>query len=137
MPIDDIVFNSPIKRKAISVMNTQCRFCHHTWADKWYKGESVHKVICPKCKQLNAAVDIDDWHEIMLKGIRHDIGTAGGMGGFSVGLSKLKKYVMKAYNCTEEEAEQKLKELAYSIRIKEKQKKVEEERKKNQNLSRI
>ena len=128
MPLDDILWKTGIKRKAIIAAPTICRFCNRNFLDKWYKGELVHKVRCPHCNLINAKVDIDDWMKSYWQGLRHSIGTYGEL-GFHIEGSKFKKAVRDAYGFqTDEEVEAKLREFEYGIKMKQKAKTIQKER---------
>lgn len=119
MPLDDIIFSSPIKRKAISVVNTKCRFCGALFQDKYYKGEGKHKVRCTRCHLVNAEVEIDDYLKVLYQGLRYDMGTYGDLGGFSVSMGSFKKLIKKAFDLkTDEEVQLKLDRWAYGFRLK-------------------
>lgn len=131
MPLDDIIFSTPIKRKAISVVNTKCRFCGTLFQDKYYKGEGKHKVRCTRCNLINAEVDIDDYMKVLYQGLRYDMGTYGDLGGFSISMSSFKKMVKKAFDLkTDLEVQQKLDQWAYGFKLKKKQKALQKEQQK-------
>lgn len=130
MPLDDILFKTPVKRKAISVVNTKCRFCGNLFKDKYYKGERKHKVRCTRCNLVNAEVDIDDYMKVLYQGLRYDMGTYGDLGGFSVSMSSFKKLVKRAFDLkTDAEVQLKLDKWAYGFKFKQK---MEMERKKRE-----
>lgn len=118
-----------VRRQALAVMPTKCRFCLKIWNDKYYEDEPVHKVICPHCGKKNAEVDFDEaMRTVAMWGLRHDIGT-GGEFGFHFNMAEIKKFFIKIYG--EEVAERKMFELLYNISMQEKRKKQLEEEMKN------
>lgn len=128
-PLDNILSEFGIKRKAISVVRTECRFCRRVFLDKWFKGELKHKVRCEHCGLINAEVDIDEYMKVVYQGFRHDMGTYGQLGNLPRGL-KFRKMVKAAYDFqTDEEVEQKIKEYAFGVKIEQKRKEFVEKMK--------
>ena len=128
MPLDDIIFQSPIKRKAIKATPTICRFCNTKFIDKYYKGELTHKVRCPRCNRINAELSIEDYDTLQEQAFRHDVGTHFVLGGMHR-TGTFRKMVKEAFALeTDEEIEQKLKEIEYNVRMEEYKKKLEEEK---------
>ena len=118
MPLDKILTDFGVKRKAICITPTRCRFCKREFLDKWYKGEQVHKVRCEHCGLINAKINIDDYMKVQYQGLRYDIGTAGGLGSIPRDVH-FKKLVKEAYGfSTDEEVEAKLKEYEYALKYK-------------------
>lgn len=128
MPLDRILSETGIKRKAIIAAPTICRFCNTRFLDKWYKGESTHKVRCERCGLINAEVSTDDWMKQYWQGLRHSIGTYGDLGFHIEGIG-FKKAIKRAYDFkTDEEVDAKLREFEFGIKMKQKQKEIQKER---------
>lgn len=118
MPLDKILSDTLIKRKAIIAAPTICRFCNTKFLDKWYKGDRIHKVICERCGLVNAEVDMDDWLKMYYQGIRHSIGTYGDLGFHVEGIG-FKKVIKAAYDFkTDAEVDQKLAEFEFGVKLK-------------------
>lgn len=130
MPLDDIVFQMPLKRKALKATPTICRFCKRAFVDKYYEKEIYHKVRCTHCNRVNAEIDVDTYvKNITEQAIRHDLGVYGGLGIHQTG--KFRDMVKDAYKfTTKEEVDQKLKEFEYNVKMSIYRKKLEEEAKK-------
>lgn len=130
MPLDRILSDTGIKRKAIAVVKTKCRFCDRIFMDKYFKGERIHKVRCDYCGLINAEVDIDDYMKTLYQGFRYDMGTYGSLGYLPKG-THFKKMVKEAFGFkTDEEVEMKLKEYETGVKMMNRQRRIEEERKK-------
>lgn len=129
MPLDDIIYSSPIKRKSIKATPTICRFCNRKFLDKYYKGEKVHKVRCPHCSMINAEIDVEDYvQKIWEQAFRHDIGTYGALGGIHR-TGKFRDMIRDAFNLqTEEEVDLKLKQFEYNVKMEQYKIKIEKER---------
>lgn len=129
MPLDKILSDTGIKRKALIAAPTQCRFCGRQFIDKWFKGDRIHKVRCDKCGLINAEVDMDDWMKAYYQGLRHSIGTYGDL-GFHIEGVHFRKVIKEAFDFkTDAEVEAKLHEYEYGVKMKQTQKMIEEERK--------
>lgn len=130
MPLDRILSETGIKRKAIWVAPTRCRFCSRTFLDKIFKGERLHKIRCEHCGLVNAEMDIDDILKTEYQGLRYDMGTYGGLGNFPKG-AHFKRLVKEAFGfTTDEQVEEKLREFEYGVKLKRKQKAYEEKQSK-------
>jgi len=93
---------------------TQCNGCYRKFLDKYYL-EDVHKVICPWCGKINATVDIDDKMQVILMGLRYDIGTQGAFGGTHMRSWKdIKKIFKKVYG---DQAKAKINELLNNLQL--------------------
>ena len=112
MPLNPIIYKSPIKRKALAAIRTICRYCNKMFLDKYY-GELEHKVLCPHCGMVNAKVQFNDLEEILVMGVTHDIGILCGDGGAHLDLREIKKIFQKMYG--KEEGEKKLNERLEEI----------------------
>ena len=132
MPLDDIIFQSPLKRKALKATPTICRFCQTKFIDKYYEGETRHKVRCPRCNRINAELDASEYaQKIWEQGFRHDIGTFGSLGGIHRTKGKFRDMIKDAFKLeTEEQVDKKLKEFEYNVRMEQYRLQLEEERKK-------
>ena len=132
MPLDDIIFQSPLKRKALKATPTICRFCETKFIDKYYKGETKHTVRCTRCNRVNAELDASEYtQKIWEQGFRHDIGTYGSLGGIHRTKGKFRDMIKDAFKLqTEEEVDKKLKEFEYNVRMEQYRIQLEEERKK-------
>lgn len=100
--VDDIIFQSGIKRKALCVIRTRCRYCKKPWLDKYYD-KPVHRVICPHCNMINAKIQFDDMIDLLLMGAKYDIGRNGIHGGMHMPINEIKKLVIKKYGTEEGE----------------------------------
>lgn len=123
------IFGS-IRRKALAVLPTKCRYCFRVFNDKYYKDETTHKVICPHCGKKNAEISFDEaMRTVAMWGLRHDVGTAGEF-GFHFSYAEIKKFFVEIYG--EQLAEKKMNELLYSISVQKQRKKQLEESMKNE-----
>ena len=135
LPLDDIIFQMPLKRKALKATPTICRFCNRKFIDKYYEKEIYHKVRCTHCNRVNAELDVDTYvKNITEQAIRHDLGVYGTLGIHQTG--KFRDMVKDAYHLnTEKEVDQKLKEFEYGVRMSIYRKKLEEEAKRTSKIT--
>ena len=113
MPLRDIIHHTGIKRKALAVVQTRCRLCLKDFPDKYYY-ETVHRVICPFCSKLNAIVDFDNILQVLIMGLRYDMGTMGRYGFYLDSRKKIMNILRKFYG---EDADAKMLELLTNLKM--------------------
>ena len=113
MSLHDIIHHTGVKRKALAVMQTRCRYCLKDFPDKYYY-ETTHRVICPWCGKLNAVVDFDNILQVMVMGLRYDMGTMGRYGFYLDSKKKIMKILRKSYG---DGADAKMLELLTNLKM--------------------
>lgn len=97
--IASIFRNSP-KRSPNTIANilTRCnnRNCRHGFWDRWKGDDEHHKIVCPRCHHVNVEdAGFGSLDAIREFGLKHDLGTDGGLGGFSATAKEIKKFIRK------------------------------------------
>jgi hypothetical protein len=113
MPLDDIIYRTGVKRKALAVQPTICRFCNRPFLDKYFE-ETTHRVICPFCGKLNAKVTFNDILSVIIMGLKHDIGTGGQYGYHLTSYKKIVNILKKYYK---DDWENRLQEILNDLEI--------------------